>query len=247
MLFLGVNIVLFLVYIFLLSMLSAYFKQIHTSVLIYTNNKVYKSYRQIEFVKTLLDEYREAVCANELIENMEIYIKRRLHKDYIGKFRYSFIEECSLKVKWVMVCVVALQLIYMVTVRSTQHYLLISNVILIILVMVITIIRGMPLRKAEIILILSDYLTNQYNIEAWKNDLHQQEKQLGRENEYLKDTVEAQTDTIQQQKEQIELLETKLQMVMEFKIKESKSFAEYRAYPELKDKDIIKIINDMNF
>ncbi len=228
----------------MLSMLNAYFNQIHRSVLIYADKSIYKSESQIEFVKNLLEEYRETICANEIIENMETYIKRRLHRDYIGMFRFSFIEEWTIKIKWIMACIVALHGLYTIAFDHTQIYLLLLNTTLLVGAMIITIVRGMTLRKAEIILILEDYLNSQYNLETWKNELHEQEKQLGIENEHLKDTVDAQTYTIKEQEAKIE--ELKLQMeAMKKNFKEVKK--EEKEYPELKDKDIMKILKDINF
>ncbi|OOB77673.1 MAG: hypothetical protein BEN19_00330 [Epulopiscium sp. Nuni2H_MBin003] len=205
-LFLCTNILLCGLYVLMVNMLGAYFKHLHNSIIIYTNKKVYKSYKEIEFIDNLVKEYNDIKTLNPTGADIDLYILRRIRKDYIGHFKYSFIENSSKKVQMLMLVILAIHtILYFIQGSNIVH--LGINVGIVLFMVIFAIFTDITAYKSEVMIIVKDYIINQYSLESTTNKLNETNKKLSIENRHLKESLVLKSQTINKQQELIEELE----------------------------------------
>ncbi|ONI46826.1 hypothetical protein AN643_01040 [Candidatus Epulonipiscioides saccharophilum] len=103
------------------------------------------------------------------------------------------------------------------------------NLITFLSIILVSIWASLQKRKHDIIMILKDYIINQYPLETLKNSQDEINKQLTWENARLRETVTLNNLTIDKQRERIEQLEDRLALDEEY-FSASQSLAKERKW-----------------
>ncbi|WP_010168423.1 hypothetical protein [Candidatus Epulonipiscium viviparus] len=241
--FLILNISLFSCYLLFIIMQLSYFRRLNYSVLIYTNTKIYKTETQTKFIRQLIEDYSNITSQNA--GEIDIYIRQRIQRDYIGKFRFSIVENGITKLRRLSYLVVALNVVWYVY-SNKDSLFLILNLIIFFIVIIIGILTSLKKRKNDIILILKDYILNQYPLETLQNSQTELNKQLELENARLKESLEIKILTIAQQNKKIAQLEDRISLDEEY-FQASHNFEEEKSQniiPDLNDEDITKFLEE---
>ncbi|OON95466.1 MAG: hypothetical protein ATN36_08190 [Epulopiscium sp. Nele67-Bin005] len=251
-LFLYLNVALILVQLLTTYMMRNYFTKIHTSVLILNDNKVYKSELETEFLRNLLEDYNGIQRSNDGQADVDLFVRRRITRDYIGIFKFSLIEYISVYLKFVILGIWILQMgIYLLELNNIFYVGL--NIVICLFSISLGFVGRIKFTKEELILIVKDFLINQHQFERQQNEENKEIQRLTNELNSVILLLEMQEQVNMEEsaisKEETatlsENISLKLQQIQDDDTLKNVYKPKSRPKVNISDTDIFEIIEDM--
>ncbi len=231
-------------YVLLICMIHNYFAKLYKSVKIYTDKRSYKPYNDIGFIDNLIKDYNTIILSDNRLSSVSLYVKTRMYEDYIGKFRFRRIKN-NLYITRASIFLVSIILIVLTLMGEASPVVISVSIFISITTIVTSIIYNVTYAENETVMLLENYLRNQYHIEATKI---QQEKNKSTEVSKLKSKIDNLQMELDSKNKELGSLSKELVMArkyiqaLELERIGSKALANY--YP-LKDKDLVSLLKDI--
>lgn len=177
---LGVNVLIATSVILATAMILNYFKVIEKGTNLYLNQKAYAPFRQIKFIKDLLERYKMLQLQGATID-LENMIKVYLYKQKIGKFKYLMVQSIAGKGKYMMWGILSLQIIIEVLgehpgTSNLQFIFIVTSAMQCLFVTLSHVVINIEDKREECVLKLRDYILHTYPMK--KKNLEKQEVKI---------------------------------------------------------------------
>lgn len=119
-------------------MLQNKFTKIQLSLEGYCDKRVYKTEKDTEFIRFIIDRYKLLYESRDEEPDIERIIVRKLQQDFVGKFKYSSVKNLALRGKnfmWAVLGVQALMIIINHSFENIREIILLNSSILLTLMM----------------------------------------------------------------------------------------------------------------
>lgn len=215
-------------------MLEHKFKFIHKSLELYYNKRSYKTVTDINFIDTIINDYKALCKETEIEPDLESAIRVKLQQEYIGRFKYSSVKNTATQIRYLMLIVcLASMLVSHIDLFLTrgQALIVIATTFLLAVVMYIYgTLHNLESQQNQLIDSIIDYIKNIYPIEKLREQKKQEqlkeeqkqkierEKQIEEERKIIELNLEQEEKERLQKKEQ---LEKKSEQELEKKVKAS--------------------------
>lgn len=175
--------------IFTTHMVEHKFESIHASLRMYCNKRTYKTKADIDFIETIINDYKRLCSETDEEPDLVSAISLKLHKEYIGRFTYIAIKNIAIKAKQLMWGIFAAEILIAYidqTVSQSQTIIIVvSSLLLTIMMYFYGVIKGIEEKQEILIDEVTHYIRNVYPIEVMKQkrEIERQENKLNKREE----------------------------------------------------------------
>ena len=172
--------------VFTTHMIEHKFKTIQKGLEIYYSKRAYKTKANIEFIESIVGEYKRLRSGTDEEPDLPSAINIQLHEECIGRFSYDSIKNIALKTRHMMWGIVGLQcLITWINRGFNERYtlaMIFGSLLITIMMCLYGIIKGVTEKEEMLIDEITHYIRNVYPIE----EIKRQNKQITDQETYIK-------------------------------------------------------------
>lgn len=215
-------------------MLEHKFKFIHKSLELYYNKRSYKTMSDIDFIHTIMNDYKVLCQETEREPDLESAVRVKLQQEYIGRFKYSSVKNTATQIRYLMLIVcLASMLVARIDVFLTDKQALIvigATFLLAVVMYIYGTLHNLETQQNQLVDHIVDYVKNVYPIEKIREQKKQeqlkeeQRQKIEREKQLEEERKIIELSKEQEEKERLqkkELLEKKSEQELEKKVKAS--------------------------
>lgn len=166
------EIILMILTMFTTHMVEHKFEGIRVSLGMYCSKRAYKTKADIDFIETIINEYKRLCSDTDEEPDLPSAISLKLHKEYIGRFTYVSIKNIAIKVRYLMWGIVGIEILIAginKTFYTTVTLVIIFLSLLLTLAMCFYgIIKGLNEKQETLIDEVTHYIKNVYPLEVQK-------------------------------------------------------------------------------
>ena len=166
------DILLIILTVFTTHMVEHKFQAIQASLGAYCNKRTYKTKADIEFIETIISDYRRLCSDTDEEPDLPSAVSLKLHKEYIGKFTYVAVKNIAIKARHLMWGILVTEVLVTCINKTTQEgqslLILLTSLLLTVMTCFYGIIKGIDEKQETLIDEVTHYVRNVYPLELKK-------------------------------------------------------------------------------
>lgn len=211
-------------------MLEHKFEFIHKSLGLYCNKRTYKTITDINFIDTIMNDYKALCQETEKEPDLESAIRVKLQQECVGRFKYSSVKNTATQIRYLMliVCLASMLVAHIdIFLTDTQILIILAVTFLLTVIMyVYGVLHNLEVQQNQLVDSIIDYIKNVYPIEK----IREQKKQ-----EILKEEQKQKIEEEKQREEERKIIELNLAQEEKERL-ERKEALEKKSKQELEEK-----------
>lgn len=188
------EIILMILTVFTTHMVEHKFEAIHASLGMYCNKRTYKTKADIDFIETIINDYKRLCSDTDEEPDLPSAISLKLHKEYIGHFAYVSIKNIAIKARHLMWGIVVIEIL--ITRINKIDYsgqiigLIFLSLFLTLMMCFYGIIKGLDEKQEILIDEVTHYIKNVYPLEVKKQEQVAEAARLEKRREHKEQVTE---------------------------------------------------------
>lgn len=188
------EMLLIILTVFTTHMVEHKFQAIQASLRAYCNKRTYKTKADIEFIETIISDYKRLCSDTDEEPDLPSAVSLKLHKEYIGKFTYVAVKNIAIKARHLMWGILTTEVLVSCVNKTTQEgqslLILLTSLLLTVMMCFYGIIKGLDEKQETLIDEVTHYVRNVYPLEVQKQENLLKQEGVGEKAQPAKESVE---------------------------------------------------------